>query len=324
MYRKQLDGLRFLAFLAVFLYHLAPARLTVGTIDAGQMGVHVFFSLSGFLITRILIKNETGSLVRDLRIFHIRRALRIFPLYYGVLILLTAIGNLPEALWHFLYAYNIKIYLVRYWGGTSAHFWSLCVEEQFYLVFPLLILTTPARFRLGLIAALLLLSKAARITLSHGVPAPWPDVLLPVCGEYLLWGCLAGLLDLRSGTSHAGGTRAFAAGLILLASWFGVTAAAGGRPGALTGTPDGIGYALVVLGLWRTRQPLILAAFSLSPLVYLGKISYGLYVFHNFSYGLPDKLARFWPSSRAVPGGSSASRPPSGRPRCRGICSKSR
>ena len=84
-HKPQLDGLRFLAFLAVFFFHARPAS----TPGAAQ-GVQVFFTLSGFLITRILILGESGDLGADLKRFYIRRTLRIFPLYYAVVAWLWA------------------------------------------------------------------------------------------------------------------------------------------------------------------------------------------------------------------------------------------
>jgi peptidoglycan/LPS O-acetylase OafA/YrhL len=88
-HKPQLDGLRFLAFLAVFYFHARP-----GQYFWGPQGVQVFFTLSGFLITRILILGESGSLRADLERFYIRRTLRIFPLYYAVVAWLWASGLL--------------------------------------------------------------------------------------------------------------------------------------------------------------------------------------------------------------------------------------
>ena len=90
-HRPQIDGLRFVAFLGIFLLHCNSARF-----PAGELGVPLFFTLSGFLITRILLRNETGSPGRNLGTFYARRILRIFPLYYAVLIALLACGQLEQ------------------------------------------------------------------------------------------------------------------------------------------------------------------------------------------------------------------------------------
>src|SRR4051794_16983455 len=94
-HKPQLDGLRFFAFLAVFFYHARPDRYFWG-----PEGVQVFFTLSGFLITRILLLGETGDLKADLGRFYIRRTLRIFPLYYLVVVALWLQGTLTGIGWY--------------------------------------------------------------------------------------------------------------------------------------------------------------------------------------------------------------------------------
>ena len=125
MHKNQLDGLRFFAFFVVFLSHIPGDHLS----NYGQKGVQLFFVLSGFLITRILLVNRTGKLFNDLRVFYARRFLRIFPLYYAVLIFCVLAGHRMAMVWYFTYTYNIKIWLIDDWIGVAPHFWSLCVEE---------------------------------------------------------------------------------------------------------------------------------------------------------------------------------------------------
>src|SRR4051794_21139588 len=93
-HKKQLDSVRFLAFAGVFLFHANEHKFAYGV-----MGVPLFFVLSGFLITRILVLNETSSLYENLRTFYLRRTLRIFPLYYAVLVVLFVLGKLSHPLW---------------------------------------------------------------------------------------------------------------------------------------------------------------------------------------------------------------------------------
>lgn len=163
-----LDGLRGLAILMVMFGHfiVVGKNLEVSTpwhrfLQSGYLGVDFFFVLSGFLITGILIdsKNRTPYF----RVFYWRRALRIFPLYYGLLAvswltvrwltpsdqaLLT--GNDSPA-WFWLYASNIGMAAKGSWLESPTwvglgHFWSLAVEEQFYLVWPLLIYVLPGKW----------------------------------------------------------------------------------------------------------------------------------------------------------------------------------
>lgn len=143
---KQLDGLRAIAVLSVLYYHFYSNALPFGI-----MGVRLFFVLSGFLITGILLQcrrlAETGgqSSLFTLRRFYIRRFLRIFPLFYLVL-LVSAVINLQgfrDGLWwHAAYLSNVY-FAAGGNAGATIHFWSLSVEEQFYLIWPWLILYVP-------------------------------------------------------------------------------------------------------------------------------------------------------------------------------------
>src|SRR5262249_38361899 len=96
-HRNQLDTLRFLPFLGVFIFHFDESSLA-----HGALGVPLFFVLSGFLITRLLLIHETGNLRHDLGVFYLRRTLRIFPLYYLVLVILLVAGRLDHPGWSFL------------------------------------------------------------------------------------------------------------------------------------------------------------------------------------------------------------------------------
>lgn len=159
-----LDGLRGIAILLVLLYHAIPTLGTKSRIGEGVLwfghlgwvGVEVFFVLSGYLITGILLKtrNEPGFFGR----FYLRRALRIWPLYCGMLVLLLVVPLVVPALrtadygrflsmqgWLWMHAANIAR---AYYGANAAlqfgvldlnHFWSLSVEEHFYLFWPLVV-----------------------------------------------------------------------------------------------------------------------------------------------------------------------------------------
>ena len=149
-----LDAIRGLAIVLVTLYRFgggsdgaARAIESPGFVDLGTRGVDLFFVLSGFLITGILFdaKGKEGYF----RNFYIRRALRIFPLYYGALVLVLIIaplvaGKMPapldEQAWLWLYGANILQSIEGAWClGSLNHFWSLAVEEHFYFVWPLAI-----------------------------------------------------------------------------------------------------------------------------------------------------------------------------------------
>jgi peptidoglycan/LPS O-acetylase OafA/YrhL len=168
-----LDGVRGFAIVMVLLFHITPpgpASTKLGSLtkllaSVSPVGVDLFFVLSGFLITGILLdaKGSRGYF----RTFYIRRALRIFPLYYAVLLVTLVVlpmfwplrsdeGQrlLHDQGWLWLYASNLKAAVAVDWTFSAGwlqfdHFWSLAVEEQFYLVWPVLVLILPRRAMIG-------------------------------------------------------------------------------------------------------------------------------------------------------------------------------
>ena len=138
----QLDGLRALAVLFVIYYHWVPVQYH-GHLHWGSFGVQLFFVLSGYLITGILIKvrdqAEKGLVLGAIKAFYVRRSLRIFPVYYAVVIAITILGvySARETFWYNVtYTTNIYLFINNTWTQNTAHFWSLAVEEQFYVVWP--------------------------------------------------------------------------------------------------------------------------------------------------------------------------------------------
>jgi len=158
-YRPQLDSLRALAVLAVLLGHF-------GYLPVSIEGVELFFVLSGFLITRILIDGKSRcerfpKLPKSylLRHFYVRRFLRIFPPYYALLIILSLASffNFRDRFWegnvfwksmffHASYTSNFWFAITKKWEPwITSHFWSLSVEEQFYLFWPWIIISVPRK-----------------------------------------------------------------------------------------------------------------------------------------------------------------------------------
>lgn len=182
----QLDGLRGLAILMVMLYHFClPHKLfqgrDAGTLlqlaQGGWLGVDLFFVLSGFLITGILL--ETRRQPHYFRNFLGRRFLRIWPLYYASLLVLLVVmpmvlskvpvelqGMRDKQAWFWLYSANWLFALEGGFTRTSGgYFWSLAVEEQFYLLWPFVVYGLSERALLRVSLALLAVSLAARIVL---------------------------------------------------------------------------------------------------------------------------------------------------------------
>jgi peptidoglycan/LPS O-acetylase OafA/YrhL len=302
------DGVRGLAILAVLFHHSAwieqpgtslVLKLTRATAATGWIGVELFFVLSGFLITGILV-DALGS-PRYFRNFYIRRTLRIFPLYYAVLILglfvVPYLANVPEwtALarknqwWYWTYTSN--------WGDTLGHtitgflhFWSLAVEEQFYLCWPLLVFVLPRRQMIGLCAILLLTTPLIRLLLE----LPWFPAEAGYSWTIARWDALAGgallalLLREEAGRSWLGrkirpATAAFAVALGLLALYeHGFHE--GSLPVRIVGqsliallSASLIYYCVAPAG---PRASAVQKVMSAGWLRFFGKYSYAIYVFH--------------------------------------------
>jgi peptidoglycan/LPS O-acetylase OafA/YrhL len=204
-YMRQLDGLRALAVLAVLIEHYVPKTYGIArVIPWGTLGVQLFFVLSGFLITGILLKCReiSGTFQHpffSLRQFYIRRFLRIFPLYYFVLcmVFLLNVANIRETIfWYMFYLCNIKFAIDGNWAGTLSHFWSLAVEEQFYLFWPFVILCSPRKILNHVVILAILVAPLIKwVMASRGMNDIAVAVLMPSNLDALGSGSLLALLE---------------------------------------------------------------------------------------------------------------------------------
>jgi peptidoglycan/LPS O-acetylase OafA/YrhL len=178
-----LDGVRGLAILGVLLYHFflsadrtyltlsALTRRVFASTILGAKGVDLFFVLSGFLITGILLRSKGSA--HYFKNFYIRRSLRIFPLYYLTLagcLIVGTVAAIPDYQWHTLRWYFFYLHNVRdtFWQpplGGPGWFWSLAVEEHFYLFWPLVVLLLRRRHLVYFSIFLMLLAPAVRAIL---------------------------------------------------------------------------------------------------------------------------------------------------------------
>jgi peptidoglycan/LPS O-acetylase OafA/YrhL len=193
-YISQLDGLRAFAVALVVLFHWFPEGEGINVIANGPVGVTLFFVLSGFLITRILLANRnhlaTHGLGATYKNFMFRRILRIFPLYYLTLLVIWCIQYIdfiPQVpsrlydypLYYLLYISNFLIEKLHDWSDVLSPFWSLAVEEQFYIIWPFVVLMVPQRFLKGTLIGTVVLGIASRGIL--GVLGYSDGVLMPTC-----------------------------------------------------------------------------------------------------------------------------------------------
>ncbi|MBK9332811.1 MAG: acyltransferase [Ignavibacteria bacterium] len=164
-YMPQLDSLRAFSIFLVLLGHWVQEDVWFKKIPVGTIGVTIFFVLSGFLISGILMKNrdsadqENKGIFYFLKHFYIRRTLRIFPVYYFTLAVLYVLNteNIRAVIgWFVLYISNYYLYFKMDWAGSLSHFWTLAVEEQFYIFWPLVIFFTPKKHLLKVIYVLIL------------------------------------------------------------------------------------------------------------------------------------------------------------------------
>lgn len=278
-YYKSLDGLRFFAMALVFIDHFAHP---LGQkISAGYFGVTLFFVLSGFLITRLLMESHE-PFADAYKTFLGRRTLRIFPTYYLTLLVLWLAGDPYVRQWFgyaFTYTYN---YAWNQWhvpNNSITHIWTLCVEEQFYLLWPFLVLGLRKNPAVRISVVLLLLCSCAIQYLYKPLASPWLTGLGFIPQSYALAiGALGALLPYSRWEPLLRRTSGWWMELIFLLLLAGLLITQ--YPVRLLLCPL---LALILLlrslhkgwTLWPVQTWL-----ENRHIVYLGRISYGLYLFH--------------------------------------------
>jgi peptidoglycan/LPS O-acetylase OafA/YrhL len=289
-YIPQLDGLRALAVMLVVAYHM-----TAPFIVGGFIGVWMFFVLSGFLITSLLIGDleRHGSI--GLRRFYFRRAIRLYPaLVIGVVVAVVVAAladrqtaeTIASATFALTYLTNVQHWFGETHHGLLDHTWSLAVEAQFYFVWPFIV---AALFRVRRLAAGSLALAAGCLALSlvqNRMAATWPTNL-PLPSFHTL------PLLLGAWLASAESVRRWPAATTTAATWLGLativvialTARASGDRWLLDwGYPLlAVATAAVIAGLSRGDVPLLSWLFGWSLAVWIGQRSYGIYLYH---YGI--------------------------------------
>jgi peptidoglycan/LPS O-acetylase OafA/YrhL len=302
-----LDGLRAVAMLAVVGCHLLFSR-RVPTFDLldriavrGWLGVDLFFVLSGFLITGILVDTRAKS--GYFATFYKRRALRIFPIYYLLLVILivwipfgswyfghsmdSTLGRMRDRqVWYWTHLVNVAVVRTPNidWGGWTGHLWSLSVEEQFYLLWPAVVFVTPRRHLAKLCVFLMVAAAILR--------AAWLWAQQPPVGAYIL-------MPMRMDSLAVGALIAVLArtneGTLALRRWYrrigGIALAVGVPLFVLDGNHSqdkpiilaGYSVAAITFGaliVWLLDDPRPRRLFEWGALRRVGRISYGGYLYH--------------------------------------------
>jgi peptidoglycan/LPS O-acetylase OafA/YrhL len=288
-FMPQMDSLRAIAVLAVLFSHFWGRDSGLG-----HAGVLLFFTISGYLVTGILL-NLRNSVARrseiwtGMRRFYIRRALRIFPAYYALLIFMACFSffDIRETFfWHALHLSNFLFAFREEWEPwVAAHYWSLSIEEQFYLVWPFVILFTPKRFLAATLGFLMIGSVVFRAALLWAnAPVFWIWMLPPSFFDALAGGALLVMIETRP---H-------------LRRWLMRAAILAGIPWVFLTLGADLGFfelslaaSLIVQdGLQNIASMGLVAAVRVGitgpvgrfllfkPLRFLGAISYGMYLYH--------------------------------------------
>ena len=311
-YINQLDGFRFFAIASVMLAHFITNEF-ISRFPFG-FGVLFFFVLSSFLITRILLNakknNEEKELSNfySLKHFYIRRSLRIFPIYYVLIIFLLIVNFSPcREIFPYLFTYTVNLF-ISYSHNTSiaggfSHLWSLSIEEQFYILFPFFIFTIKKKHILFFLISVTLIGLTGRMLLFLYNPsniALWNfhsisaldslgigailgylslyklDFLKKIIGNRYLF-FLAAFLFLStmifSFTIYTDNLRYNFYSAVLMRFFLNILSF------WILGWAVVIGYKGVIKQILENRF-----------IVYLGKISYGLYLYHYFVMSIGNFL----------------------------------
>lgn len=289
---NQLDTLRAFAAFAVIFYHLLP-DCNLGKFSSGWMGVDVFFVISGFLITAILLEQKVAVSNKLLIIknFVIKRTLRLFPVYYlfitFFLVLMYGLGlyvwDPGNGIYYYTYTQNILFFKEGMKGIQANHLWTLAVEEQFYLLWPWLVIYISNK---NLIRSLIIVIPLT-VFLKSFADTAIPNLRMLTIAHFdtLGGGALLALLLKEKGEEYLLVANKFKM-LTILASLITLYIA------SLYKIPT----FFIVVSIFVLSMSLVIGSYynftggigkilNLPLLQYLGKISYGLYLYHKpFGY----------------------------------------
>jgi len=299
-----LDGLRAVSVFTVMVYHFGLARVP------GDLGVSAFFVLSGFLITWLLLKEDRATGGVSLTRFYTRRVLRIFPAYYAFLALSFAIDHLRHDPWSPALRNSAIVYLINYFNAFNghpntsiAHAWSLAIEEQFYLLWPLAFLLlrrqsgrATLRIVVGIIAAVVIWRSTAFLLI--GASQAYVYNAFETRFDNIAIGCLLALL-LNQGrlkgavdaTARWSWLPVFTLVLLVISRVFMPTSyhySAGF-------TVDAALIAIFIVQILQRHRQRLWSWLELPIVRYLGTISYPLYLYHQWGLGAAARQLHMLP-----------------------------
>jgi peptidoglycan/LPS O-acetylase OafA/YrhL len=286
-YLPRLDGLRAIAILLVLAQHFSRLDLPVGS-----DGVAIFFVISGYLITSILMSYSDRLSVADAaRIFYWRRMLRLAPIYYLCLAVTAALGlgGMRQTwLGNALYLTNFRIALQGFWDG-SGHFWTLSVEEQFYLLWFMIVMLVRRRFLPAIMLFFVCAAPLYRWVTEEGGNSVASTVLLPGVIDSMAAGALISYATKFSMANPAWKKFQEFRIAALLAS-LGAMIVTQAQGAYLHCIVNIFAACLVSLAI-ETESHWTLDWLGGRTIRHLGKISYGIYVFHYF---IPTVVDAHW------------------------------
>jgi peptidoglycan/LPS O-acetylase OafA/YrhL len=322
----ELDGLRGIAILLVLVFHFTPSsgplRLLAPVFQIGWSGVDLFFVLSGYLITGILL--DSAGRPHYYRNFFIRRSLRIFPLYYACLLLYAFLTFYPspihwhdylhagDALWYFFYAGNFRDFARNAWPGAAVLtlLWSLQVEEQFYWSFPFLVASVKRRTLAAILAVSTIAALLIRLLLAIALPSNLVGayVLMPCRMDALAMGGLAAIA-FREKPEWLKSPRILRLTLLCAAVFLSICIFSSETPWppamrTLGYTALDLTFTGVLILLIGLRRPGLVKLCRVRVLTWLGTISYGLYLLHIPALTVVDRW--LGPALHLAPRGSTA------------------
>jgi peptidoglycan/LPS O-acetylase OafA/YrhL len=309
-YRPELDALRFFAFLGVFIFHAAPrtmdfynaagyphwlSSLLISIFGAGAYGVDLFFALSAYLITSLLLRERAATGALDLRGFYVRRILRIWPLYLAFVAFAAIFAALfpgQHLPMRYVVGYTLLAgnWIYAFYGlpaSFATPLWTVSIEEQFYLAWPLALRKASVRTMAAIAVGLLVIANAWRVWLAvTAAPAERIEYNTFTRLDPIALGILLALFG------HKLPSFARLQRVALLcggaATWVAVFAfTVTGQALTVTTWRMVVGHPFTALASVAVLLSVLGSQHRFlrnSTLLYLGKISYGLYVLHEFAH----------------------------------------